>query len=94
MLQRCLTRICIRIAELREAWRASFGEPKSSRRLQIRRAIGIEEKTFPDAELDLLLKNDVPVLTAAARVARQATGIGLNVWKRAAKNSPLLLQYR
>jgi hypothetical protein len=94
MLQRRLTTICIRIAELREAWRASFGETKSSRRLQIRRAIGIEEKTFPDAELDLLLKDEVPVLTAAARVARRATGIGLNVWKRAGKKSPLLLQYR
>ena len=94
LLQRCLARICLRLSELRQAWRASFGEPKSNRREQVRRAIGTEENRFTDAELDRLVKDEFPVLTAATRVAEKVSGIGRDVWKRAAKKSPLLQQYR
>ena len=66
----------------------------ATRRERARYAIGAEERRFTDEELDLLLRDTIPVLTAAGQVAERATGIGRKVWERAGRQSRLLHQWR
>jgi hypothetical protein len=95
LLEASLGRICVRLGELRSAWAASFGRPIPARREAIRCKMGAEQRHFIDAELDSLLKDALPLLTAAARVAEKATtSIGRDVWERAGRQSTLLAQYR
>ena len=51
----------------------------------IRFLIGIEHRCFSDSELRALLSADLPLRTAAVRVATKATNIGLEVWEPAAR---------
>lgn len=82
-----LLKICVSLHSLRQVWADTLGKPIHERLAFIRQGIGPEEKNFSDLELQPLMSGDL--LAAAARVAEKATGMGAEVFRRAAREDPV-----